>query len=132
MENITLERTFTLLQEQFPKFIPYWERYTTYWETYAGIFPLMTPFSEYALEVIKANDPIELKKIFDCVEFLLCNGDESVRNGVATIFLEYLMSKDPDEIQFTKFAQYLGKNSKDYCKSWDEFNGTKTKGLYEE
>ncbi len=132
MDKLILEKAFMLLKEKFPKFIPYWETFTNYWEIYEGITALMTPFSQYAVEVIKANDTNEIKKIFDFIEFLLSNGDDSVRNAVTTIFLENLMNKDPDEIQFTTFAKYLGENSIGYCRAWDKFCGVKTKGLYDD
>jgi len=62
---------------------------------------------------------------------LLINGDESVKNAIATSFLEYLMSNDPDEIQFTSFSKFLGKHSIEYCRAWDEFTGVRTKGIWE-
>ncbi len=92
----------------------------------------MMPFEEYAIDTIKSDDEVEIKKIFDFVEFLLCNGNESVQNAIATSFLEYLMSKDPDELNFSKFAKYLGENAIGYCRAWDKFTGIRTEGLWEE
>ncbi len=88
------------------------------------------PFGEYAIDVIKSNDEIEVKRIFDFVEFLLHAGDESVQTAMTTGFLEYLMNNDPDEIKFSKFAKYLGENAIGYCKAWDEFTGVRTEGLW--
>jgi hypothetical protein len=130
MKKITLDECKNLLKEKFPKFIPYWEDETALYGD-EGITVLFIPFAEYAIEVIKANNIAEIKNIFDVVEFLFCNGDESVGNGVATVFLEYLMNKDPSEIRFSNFVQYMEKNAIEYCRAWDKFCGMRTEGLWE-
>jgi len=131
MERITEERCIELIKEKFPKLLPYWEAYIRDFGSDLGINIQMLPVGEYAIDVIKSGDEIEIKKIFDVVEFLLCNGDESVQNAIATSFLEYLMSKEPDEIQFTKFAKFLGEQAIGYCRAWDKFNGTRAEGLWD-
>lgn len=132
MKKITEEQCLDLLKEKFPKFIPYRDAYVTCWETTHGVLALMGPFSEYAIGVIKANNTAEIENILDCAEFLLCNGDQLVQNAVATVFLEDLMNKDPDEIKFGSICKYLGKNSIDYCRAWDEFCGMRTEGLWDD
>src|SRR6185369_9711627 len=108
MEKIIAKNCINLLKKRFPKFLPYWESYINYWGEDQGITIQMIPFSEYAVDTIKANNDIEIKEIFDFVEFLLYNGDDSVQNAIATSFLEYLLSKDPNEIKFSTFSKYLG------------------------
>ncbi|MCP5505396.1 MAG: hypothetical protein H7A38_00755 [Chlamydiales bacterium] len=132
MEEITEKRCIELMKETFPKFLPYWESYIKKHGSDDGITIQMLPFCEYTIEVIKSNNEIEIKKIFDFVEFLLCNGNDFVQTGITTSYLEYLMSQDPDEIQFASFVKYLGKNSIEYCRAWDKFTGVKTKGLWED
>ena len=132
MEEITGEKCIELMKEKFPKFLSYWKSYIRDHGSDLGLTIQMMPFEEFTIDVIKSNDELEVKKIFDFVEFLLCNGDESVQNVITTSFLEYLMSKDPDEIQFTSFAKYLGKNSIGYCRAWDKFTGVKTKGIWKD
>ncbi len=131
MKKISLEECTKLLKEKFPKFIPYWEAEVSLYGD-EGIIVLFGPFSRYAIETIKANNAVEIKNIFDLVELLLCIGDESVQNGAATVFLEYIMSKDPDEIKFKTICQYLGKESIAYCKAWDKFCGMRTEGLWDD
>lgn len=131
MEKITSERCIELMKEKFPKFPTYWEAYIRDFGSDLGLTIQMLPFCEYAIDVIKSDDEIEIKKIFNLVEFLLCNGDESVKNAITTSFLEYLMSKDPDEIKFSKFVKSLGENAIGYCRAWDKFTGVKTEGLWE-
>jgi len=130
MKKITLNECNNLLKEKFPKFIPYWEAETDLFGD-EGIMVLFGSFAKYAMEVIKANNIAEIKNIFDVIEFLFCNGDESVGNGVATVFLEYLMNMDPIEIKFSNFVQYMGKEAIEYCRAWDKFCGTRTEGLWE-
>ncbi len=131
MEKITGEKCIELMKEVFQKFSAYWESYVQDFGSDQGLTIQMLPFCEYAIDVIKSDNEVEIKKIFDFIEFLLCNGDESVQNAMTTSFLEYLMSKDPDEIKFSKFAKYLGENTIAYCKAWDKFTGVKTEGLWE-
>ncbi len=90
------------------------------------------PFSDYVIDVIKANKLSELKEIFDFVEFLLRNGDDTVQAAITTGFLEDLIDKDPKEIQFKYFCHLLGKNTLNYCRAWNEFNNFKTEGLWED
>ncbi len=80
--------------------------------------------------MIKANDELTIKKIFDFVEFLLINGDESVQTAIATGFLEYLMNITPEQIKSSAFVQHLGKNALEYCRAYDKFTGVKTEGLW--
>ena len=129
MQTITLEECKKFLKEKFPEFIPYWEAELSLWDD-EGMFAIFSPFAAYTRELITANNPIQLKRIFENIEFLLTEGDESVQSGVATVFLEDLMNKDPDEIKFSSICQYLGKESIAYCRAWDEFCGVRTEGLW--
>jgi hypothetical protein len=131
MERITGERWIELMKEKFPKFLPYWDYYIKNSGSDLGLTIQMLPFGKYAIDVIKSNNEAEIKKIFDFVEFLLCHGDDSLQTAITTSFLEYLMSKDPDEIKFSKFVKFLGKNAVEYCRGWDKFTGCRTEGLWE-
>ncbi len=132
MKKITAKNCIELIKQTFPKFLPYWESYIRDFGPDLGLTIQMIPFEEYALSVVKINNVIEIKKIFDFVELLFCNGDESVKDAIATSFLEYLLSKDPDEIKFKKFVKYMGENAIGYCRAWDKFTGTRTEGLWED
>jgi hypothetical protein len=129
MDKITSETCITLLKEKFPNFLPYWESYVNYWGLNQGITIQMIPFCEYVIDVIKSNKDTQIKEVFNFIEFLLCSGDDSVQNAITTSLLEYLLSKDPIEIKSCNFSKYLGKNTIDYCKAWNEFTGVKTNGL---
>jgi hypothetical protein len=130
MEMISDENCIELLKEKFPKFVPYWESYKDFaWDL--GLTIRLIPFGDYVIDVIKSDNQEEIKRIFDFVEFLLINGDESVQTCITTGFLEHLLSEDPEQIQFKTFAKFLGPNSISYCKAWDEFCGMRTEGLWD-
>lgn len=133
MIKITEEQFSILLKEKFPKFSPHWEAHIAYWADDAEkMIPMWYPFSDYAIEVIKANDANEIKNILDFAELMLCEGNQSVQDGIATVFLEHLLAKDSDEIKFSTICKYLGKNSIEYCKAWDNFCGVRTEGLWDD
>jgi len=132
MEKITGERCIELMKENFPKFSTYWDSYIENYGSDLGLTIQMSPFEDYAVDAIKAKDEIKIKKIFDFVEFLLINGDESVQGAIATGFLEYLMNITPEQIKSSAFVQYMGKNAIEYCRAWDEFCGVRTEGLWTE
>jgi len=131
MEEITKNNFIDLIKEKFPRFVPYWEDNVNYWGLELASNDVM-PFAYYALDEIKTENKKEIENIFILVEFLMCAGDEYVQTLIATYFLEYLLGKDPDEIQFIKFRQYLGKETIAYCRAWDIFTGVMTKGLHDD
>ena len=117
------------LIKELPKFCIYWESNKDKCAQF-GLTIQLDPFCDYAIDVIKTNDENQLKKIFDCVEFLICEGDEKVANAMTTVFLEYLMNMSPDKISFKTVAKFLGKESIGYCRAWDTFCGIKSEGLW--
>lgn len=131
MGIVTGNKCIELMKEKFPQFLPYWEAYVRNFGEDLGLTIQMLPFGKYSIDVIKSNDETEIKNIFIFVEFLLCNGDESVQTAMTTSYLEYLISKDLDEIKFSKFAKFLGENAIGYCRAWDKFTGVRTEGLWE-
>jgi hypothetical protein len=131
MEKITLEKCKTLLKERFPKAIPYLEAESALYGD-QGMMVLFSPFSRYAEDMLRVNNAIEAKTIFDFIEFLLCNGDDTVKDGAATCFLEHLFNIDATGIKFRTFRRYLGENSLGYCRAWDKFWGNRTEGLWDD
>lgn len=131
MGKIKEESIINLLKEKFPKFIPYWDDYVNYWGSDLGSLEVI-PFAYYTVDEIKSENYLTVEDIFIFIEFLMCNGNQAVQDVVATCYLESLLNRDPEEIQFIKFRQYLGKETIAYCRAWDEFTGVYTKGLHEE
>lgn len=123
------EELIIFLIKEFPKFKPYWESFLDNWSMDEGITIKIYPFSDYALDIIKSENESEIERVCEFIEYLTINGDEGVQAAMTTVVLEYLLSKDPEEIQFKKFAHHLGKESVEYCKAWNEFCGCKTEGI---
>ena len=131
MVKILSENLISIIKDRFPKFIPYWNSFVESFGLDEGITIQMIPFSLYAIDVIKENNKLEIKQIFDFVEFLLVHGDDLTQTAITTSFLEHLLAKDPAEIKFADFVDLMGRNAIEYCKAWDEFTGIRTKGLWE-
>ena len=132
MTEISYAKCVILLKEKYSKFITYWNKYLEEGGPAEGPFPEMIPFCDYVLDVIKNEDFAQAENILNTAEYLLCHGDESVKNAIATMFLEDLMHAHPDQINFETIAKYLGKESKGYCRAWDKFTGCRTPGLWDE
>lgn len=130
MGKITDERCLELMKKTFPNFSAYWDSYIENYGSDLGLTTQMSPFEDYAVDAIQAKDEIKIKKIFDFVEFLLINGDESVQSAITTGFLEYLMNITPEQIKPSAFIQYMGKNAIEHCRAYDKFTGVKTEGLW--
>jgi hypothetical protein len=131
MKNISGEQCIELMKETFPHFLHYWDKFIQDFGADEGLSIQMIPFGDYAIDMIKSNNVSQIIRIFDFVEYMLIDGDEPVQNAIATSFLEYLQNQDPDEIQFSKFSKYMGKEAIAYCKAWDEFTGCRTEGLWD-
>lgn len=72
----------------------------------------------------------DLKPVFDLVESLLTDGEESVKDAVATGFLESLLSESSaGRLDFRRIAALLGQRAVHYCREWDKFTGCTTPGL---
>lgn len=131
MEQITDIKCIELLKDKFPNFIPYWESAIGKdFELDDSLFIKFMPFENYVVDIIKINNKTEIRKIFYFIEILLCDGNEDVQTVITTGFLEYLINIAPEEIQFDKFVQYIGKKAIEYCRAWDKFNGVRTEGLW--
>jgi len=103
MEEITEKNLINLINKKFPKFIPNWESYLNYCGEGLGLTVQMMPLTDFVMDVVKSRDESEIERLFDFIEFLMCNGNDYVQTAIATEFLEGLINRDPDEIQFLSF-----------------------------
>jgi hypothetical protein len=82
------------------------------------------------LEILKRCPIKRGERFFFFAEECLEEGDSNVKDAIATCFLENLLNAVSDEIiKLESFVQYLGENSKEFCKSWDLLTGVNTPGL---
>lgn len=131
---VTNVECMPLILEKFPGFQPRWQKHLAFWgEEEAGLCNDVSAFSHYVEELINENKSTLLGEIFNLAEYLMKEGDETVRTAIATCFLENLINfASHGSIQASGFVEFLGPESRDYCKAWDEFCGAKTEGLWEE
>jgi hypothetical protein len=142
--NISKKNCIGLISDKFPEFQLLWDSYQSeYTEIVGGLFGAtpfkiedricggMITFSDYVSKLLISNKtkPDQINEIFSFIEHLFTNGDEDVKNAIATCFLENILNKIPDKIDPKRFVPYLGPNSRDYCRAWDEFCGVQTEGL---
>lgn len=130
---ISKEGCMQLIFEKFPGFQSYWDIYKQWWgDDESGFHNDISEFSHYIKDLLKEKkcNPEKLKEIFGFSEYLILNGDDDVKNALCTCFLENILNQTPSEINPDQFVPYLGQESREYCKAWDEFTGVKTEGLW--
>lgn len=120
--------------EKFPEFNLAWQEHLEWWEgeNRPGLCTDMSAFSGYVLTLLenKANSEY-LRSIFLFIEQLMVEGDDDVQTAAATCFLENIINSTGwEKIPASTFVEFLGEESKKYCKAWDEFTGVKTEGLW--
>lgn len=86
-------------------------------------------YNQFLIAYLDHLSPAIKNELFTYIENVLTSGDENLENAVATCFLESLIQKSP-LYNPESFFPFLGKESREYCKSWDTFNNVKTKGLW--
>jgi len=100
------------------------------------IYPMMTVLGRYVRDILNTQLNIEkidkIKNIFSLIEFFMIEGNDGVKGAAASCFLENLINYTSwGSLKPETFLCYLGKESKKYCKAWDEFTGVKTEGLWD-
>lgn len=91
---------------------------------------LMDGLADAVVENAKEMGEPGLRQLFSIVELALATGDRETRDAVATCFLENLQNiASGGRFDFTLISEYLGPESRAYCRAWDEFTGVKTEGL---
>jgi hypothetical protein len=72
----------------------------------------------------------DLVRVFVLVESLLGDGEETVKDAVATGFLESLLNESAaGRLDFRRIFAVLGQRAIQYCREWDKFTGFSTPGL---
>lgn len=138
MEEITERNCIEILKHRFPNFLPYWVAYLNHWNMDEDsakkeeVIIKILPFADYVINLIKNEQMLELKTVLKFVEYAICNADMPVKIAMTESFFDYLLSKDPKEIQFKAFCHYLGEKSMTYCRSWSKLNGIKTTDNWDE
>lgn len=95
--------------------------------------PPTTAMSKLAVALTASLDTLGsdvLERLFSTIEEALVNGDELTKDVIATGFLEELLSQSSGgSLDLRRISQFLGKESVNYCRAWDEFTGLSTDGI---
>jgi len=124
-----------IILDKFPDFEEYWKQEVEelWGEDNPGVSADMVVFSHYIKDLIIKNNKADedvIEQSFILAEYLMKEGTVKVKDAVATCFLENLINAVAwERIPASSFIHLLGKESKKYCKAWDEFTGVKTEGL---
>jgi hypothetical protein len=117
--------------DKVPEFKTAWQVHLDFWgEDEAGLSNDIAEFASFIISNIVKMDDEKKKNIFRLVEDCLNDGDEFVKDAIATCFLENLLNAVSDKkLSSESFIHFLGGKSRAYCKSWDEFTGVQTPNL---
>lgn len=128
---ISHENCIELILDQVPEFYPTWQAHLEYWkDDKAGLSLDLAEFAHYLIDNIESLSSGKRESIFLLVEACLSDGDDAVKNGIATCFLEDLLNAvSAERIEPSSFVKFLGVESREFCKAWDEFTGDNTPGL---
>ncbi len=94
------------------------------------VYDLFCFYSHFIADRLDKDDAVNKLKLFQYVESLFSSKNEDLSNAAATCFLENLIHIVWYEFDGNNFFPYLGKQSIEFLKAWEEFNGMKTKGLW--
>lgn len=101
------------------------------WDGAPVPYILMSSICHCVADNVSKLNQQELKAIFDIIEDVLESDNESAKDLVCTSFLENLQNlASAGKFDFRTIAENLGKESIAFCKSWDDFTGVKTDGIY--
>ncbi len=128
---ITEQNCMSWILQNVPGFQGRWDAHLSYWDGEdAGLCNHIAEFSRYVGDLITENQVEQTKPIFRMIEHLMLHGDVTVKDAVATCFLENLINRtSTGDIPAANFVHLLGPESRAYCRAWDEFTGVKTEGL---
>jgi hypothetical protein len=127
-EKVTEATLMDAIIARFPGFKPMWEQHLAFWEDASRARMIgndVAEFSAYVREVLGRKERTEeLEQIFAFAEELMREGDEDVKDQIATNFLENLVnSAGQDPAYDALFVSLLGPESLGYCKEWNRFSG---------
>ena len=120
-----------LILNKVPEFEPAWQAHLEFWDgDEAGLSNDIAEFSAYLIENLASISSDRRKELFLFIESCLIEGDKLVKDAISTCLLENLLNAVSGErVSPDLFVDFLGTESRSYCKSWDEFTGFSTPSL---
>jgi hypothetical protein len=92
------------------------------------VYGVFSDFSTLVIERLETGALENEEQLFSFIESVVAAGGDPA-NAACTCFLENILNRIPGPIDPNSFVQYLGPQSKEFCRGWDEFTGVKTSGL---
>lgn len=129
---ISQQECMKFVLKQQPAFQSRWQSFLDDWGAEEpGLCNNIAEFSEYVINLANEKSTQNFTEIFNLVEQLLVDGDKTVKDAIATCFLENLLNAASNGIiDPQSFVPFLSQESRTYCKAWDEFTGVHTPGLW--
>jgi hypothetical protein len=132
----TAKNTMNKILDTFPDFKGRYEKHVNEWDDTTGLRTIhsdIDTFFDYISDKLENNENYDYQLTFSIVEELLVNGDEEVSNAIAMMFLESLLNHSSHgDFPIDSFFNYLGKESKAFCKANEEFWGIENSKFYED
>ena len=90
---ITSQGIIEYLRHHVPLFDERWQQHVRYWAgEKPGLCNDIEVLTSHTVKLVRLNSIAELRKIGEVVEHLFMDGDDDVRNLMATCFLESLIN----------------------------------------
>jgi hypothetical protein len=117
---ITKAQCVALILREVPAFCPTWQEHLDCWgDEEAGFWNDVAAFSQFFRDVSGDLTNDGCSRIFDLIEQLMVEGDEDVRNAVATCFLENIANwVGEDDLPSGADFSYLGEESRTYFQAY--------------
>jgi hypothetical protein len=87
-------------------------------------------YSHFVAERLNDVSLVNREKLFAYIESIMLSNDRNARDAAATCFLENLLHVSGVKFDKQIFFPYLGSESIEFLKTWDDFNNVKTDGLW--
>jgi len=94
-----------------------------------GICLILSQISDVTVQFFQSDKMDIVKNVFEVVEALLVNGDNTVKNAAATCFLENILHRVPQEVSPNALRLVLGPQSLYYCREWNKFTNVSVEGF---
>lgn len=126
------EEAIAFLRELFPGFDAEIRRLCDEWAPEEPPFTVLMASVGHRIanEVDAYSKAPNAERLSRGIERMLCDGNEEVKNAVATGLLEALMGSVGQKPDAERLFHQLGPQAKEYCRAWDRFTGVRTAGVY--
>lgn len=125
-----VEKYLEELSVFIPNFHEYWnsDLALSNFGAESTVFGVFGEFSTLVIDQLKNGAMDNAEALFTYIEGVVKSGGEPA-NAACTCFLENILNQVPGDIKPESFVPFLGYESAEFCRGWDEFTGIKTRGL---